>query len=112
MEINKKMKASPNGIDSPKMEDHTLWEYTARQFFHNYRFDTVFAADRFRQILQTIQGGLMDTKTAGRTYASESGEENSDSSRAIQGGGPVDTKAVEHTYISEPGEQETFTFSV
>lgn len=33
------------------------WEYTAREFLHQYRFDTVFAADRFGTILQHIQSG-------------------------------------------------------
>jgi hypothetical protein len=36
------------------------WEYTARAFLHTYRFDTVFAADRFGQILQFLQSGTMD----------------------------------------------------
>jgi hypothetical protein len=33
------------------------WEYTAREFLHKYRFDTVFAADRFGTIVQHIQSG-------------------------------------------------------
>jgi hypothetical protein len=52
-----------NGIDSAVKEDRIRWEYTAKDFLHHYRFDTVFAADRFGQILQTIQGGqLLDQK--------------------------------------------------
>jgi hypothetical protein len=33
------------------------WEYTAREFLDQYRFDTVFAADRFGTILQHLQSG-------------------------------------------------------
>mmetsp|Transcript_1925 Transcript_1925/g.3932 ORF Transcript_1925/g.3932 Transcript_1925/m.3932 type:complete len:2302 (-) Transcript_1925:37-6942(-) len=43
---------------SPKKEERNHWEYAARLFLHEYRFDAVFAADRFGQIVQTIQGGL------------------------------------------------------
>jgi hypothetical protein len=39
-----------------KIEKDT-WEYTAREFLHKYRFDTVFAADRFGTIVQHIQSG-------------------------------------------------------
>jgi hypothetical protein len=38
------------------------WEYTARMFLHQYRFDAVFAADRFGSILQYIQSGMEDYK--------------------------------------------------
>uniref|UniRef100_A0A7S3L929 Uncharacterized protein n=1 Tax=Amphora coffeiformis TaxID=265554 RepID=A0A7S3L929_9STRA len=52
------MRAPSNGIDSSKKEERDRWHYTARKVLHEYRFDTVFAADRFGQILQTIQGGV------------------------------------------------------
>ena len=45
-------------LDTPKKMERDHWEYAARDFLHDYRFDTVFAADRFGQILQSIQGGL------------------------------------------------------
>jgi hypothetical protein len=38
------------------------WEYVARAFLHKYRFDTVFAANRFGSILQYIQSGLTDRR--------------------------------------------------
>jgi uncharacterized membrane protein len=37
--------------------DREAWEYAARGFLHEYRFDTVFAADRFGTILQHLQSG-------------------------------------------------------
>lgn len=46
-----------NSVDTKHMQDVQTWEYTARAFLHKYRFDTVFAADRFGQILQFIQSG-------------------------------------------------------
>ena len=36
------------------------WEYVAQAFLHKYRFDTVFAANRFGSILQFIQSGLVE----------------------------------------------------
>ena len=50
-----------NDIETKEVQDRVNWEYTARDFLHKYRFDTVFAADRFGQILQYIQSG-MDTR--------------------------------------------------
>jgi hypothetical protein len=47
-----------NDIDTKQAQDREAWEYTAREFLHKYRFDTVFAADRFGQILQYIQSGM------------------------------------------------------
>jgi hypothetical protein len=44
-----------NRVDSQHMHDVITWEYAARLFLHQYRFDTVFAADRFGQILQCLQ---------------------------------------------------------
>lgn len=37
--------------------EREAWEYAAREFLHQYRFDTVFAADRFGTILQHLQSG-------------------------------------------------------
>jgi hypothetical protein len=47
-----------NDIDTKQVQEREAWEYTAREFLHMYRFDTVFAADRFGQILQYIQAGM------------------------------------------------------
>jgi hypothetical protein len=49
---------SPNDIDTKQVQERENWEYTAREFLHKYRFDTVFAADRFGSILQYIQSGM------------------------------------------------------
>lgn len=55
-------KFSANTNSNSKKEkdeaDHETYEYIAREFLHEYRFDTVFAADRFGMILQYIQGGM------------------------------------------------------
>lgn len=47
-----------NSFISPEEQEREAWEYTARIFLHKYRFDTVFAADRFGSILQYIQSGM------------------------------------------------------
>ncbi|KAG7354351.1 hypothetical protein IV203_003707 [Nitzschia inconspicua] len=47
-----------NDIDTKQAQERKTWEYVAREFLHQYRFDTVFAADRFGSILQYIQGGM------------------------------------------------------
>ena len=44
-------------IETTQKLETEAWEYTARQFLHEYRFDTVFAADRFGTILQHLQSG-------------------------------------------------------
>jgi hypothetical protein len=61
MEIHSTFVRSPkNSVTSSYVNDMETWEYTARSFLHAYRFDTVFAADRFGQILQFLQAGKMD----------------------------------------------------
>ena len=47
-----------NDIDAKQVQDRLTWEYVAREFLHKYRFDTVFAADRFGSIFQYIQSGM------------------------------------------------------
>lgn len=47
-----------NPMDPPLVQERETWEYVAREFLHEYRFDTVFAADRFGAILQYIQSGM------------------------------------------------------
>lgn len=47
-----------NDIDAKQVQDRETWEYVAREFLHKYRFDTVFAADRFGAIFQYIQSGM------------------------------------------------------
>ena len=47
-----------NNTDTKQVQERETWEYTAREFLHRYRFDTVFAADRFGSILQYIQSGM------------------------------------------------------
>jgi hypothetical protein len=47
-----------NDIDTKQVQERETWEYVAREFLHRYRFDAVFAADRFGSILQYLQGGM------------------------------------------------------
>lgn len=58
-----------NSIETKQAQERKTWEYVAREFLHQYRFDTVFAADRFGSIFQYIQGG-MKRKKAKRARAS------------------------------------------
>jgi hypothetical protein len=47
-----------NDIQTKQVQERETWEYVAREFLHKYRFDAVFAADRFGSILQYIQSGM------------------------------------------------------
>jgi hypothetical protein len=47
-------------VDAPQKVAAEDWEYTARQFLHEFRFDTVFAADRFGTVLQHLHSGNKD----------------------------------------------------
>ena len=60
-QIHDGVKIPYNDMDTKQVQDRENWEYTAREFLHRYRFDTVFAADRFGQILQYVQGGMEPT---------------------------------------------------
>lgn len=44
--------------ETEAVHERALWEYVATAFSHKYRFDAVFAADRFGSIFQYIQSGL------------------------------------------------------
>lgn len=57
-QIYDRMVINRNAFDPPGKQEREVWEYVAREFLHRYRFDTVFAADRFGQILQYIQSGM------------------------------------------------------
>ena len=57
MEIKQSFtKPSSEGIETRQRREMEAWDYTAREFVHQYRFDTVFAADRFGTIVQYIKG--------------------------------------------------------
>jgi hypothetical protein len=56
-ELSAQMAVPMNDIDTKQVQERETWEYVAREFLHRYRFDTVFAADRFGSILQYIQSG-------------------------------------------------------
>jgi hypothetical protein len=54
-------KGLDTGIDTIQTLEAEAWEYTAREFLssNGYRFDTVFAADRFGSIVQYLQSGKL-----------------------------------------------------
>lgn len=72
--IHEALHTPPNGVDTQQMLDMDDWGYTAREFLHQYRFDTVFAADRFGSIQQYLQSGMKsgtaDAKVADDTSVS------------------------------------------
>ena len=45
-------------LEPKQVQERETWEYVARDFLHRYRFDTVFAADRYGSILQYLQSGM------------------------------------------------------
>jgi len=49
---------------SARIDNRSAWEYTARNFLHVHRFDTIFDAARVNSILQYIQSGMDITKQA------------------------------------------------
>lgn len=60
MEIFEEMIREPtNSVDSKFLAERETWLYTARAFLHQYRFDTVFAADRVGQIYTYLQSGQL-----------------------------------------------------
>lgn len=63
-EIRDELATDPkNTTDTQQAQNRELWEYTARKFLHKWRFDTVFAADRFGQILQFLQAEMKNAST-------------------------------------------------
>jgi hypothetical protein len=54
-----------NDVETKQVQETVTWEYVAREFLHVYRFDTVFAADRFGAVLQYVQCGM---ETEQRSY--------------------------------------------
>jgi hypothetical protein len=44
-------------IETTQALERDAWEYTTRQFLHEYHFDTVVGADRFGTIFQHLQSG-------------------------------------------------------
>jgi len=47
-----------NNVKTQQIQDKTLWEYVTREFLHRNRFDTLFSANRFGNIMQYLQSGL------------------------------------------------------
>jgi hypothetical protein len=62
-----------NDVDSKQVQETMAWEYVAREFLHIYRFDTVFAADRFGAVLQYIQCS-METEQRSHEVAKDEDE--------------------------------------
>jgi len=53
-------------IDTKQEQNASTWEYVSREFVHEYRFDTVFAADRFSAIYHYLQSGLPHVNPEGK----------------------------------------------
>jgi len=51
-------------IDTKQDQDRLTWEYVSREFLHKYRFDTVFAADRFSALYHYLQSGISNVRPA------------------------------------------------
>jgi hypothetical protein len=49
-------------LETDEVQERRAWEYVARAFLRRYRFDTIFAANRFGSIFQYIQGGNVQDK--------------------------------------------------
>ena len=45
------------GVETKENVEREVWEYTAREFIHQYRFDAVFSSDRFGPIFQYLEAG-------------------------------------------------------
>lgn len=57
-EMYKLLSVPTNNIDTKQVQERETWEYVAREFLHRYRFDAIFAADRFGSLLLYLQGGM------------------------------------------------------
>jgi len=62
---------SENSIASPALEDRESWEYVAREFLSEVRFDTVLGADRFNAVMQAIQSGDTSSWRGNKVFAKE-----------------------------------------
>jgi hypothetical protein len=62
-----------NKVDTKQVQERETWEYVAREFLHKYRFDAVFAADRFGSILQYLQSACEKHRSV--RFHDEEGEE-------------------------------------
>jgi hypothetical protein len=55
--LHKDFSVPQSEIEPDQVHSRTAWEYVARSFLHEYRFDIVFAPNRFSSVLQFIQSG-------------------------------------------------------
>jgi len=78
-----------NDVKTDQEQDKTLWEYVAREFLHRYRFDTLFGADRFGNIMQYLQTGLNEDRYVQVTHFATASVRNffDESSRKSSQGG-------------------------
>eukprot|EP00957_Ditylum_brightwellii_P211571 15366330-Ditylum_brightwellii.AAC.1 len=59
---------SDKSIASPALEDRESWEYVAREFLTETRFDTVLGANRFNAVMQAIQSGDSDSWRGNKVF--------------------------------------------
>ena len=59
MELYEEFKLPLNNSKAKQLQEREIWEYVAKEFLHKYRFDAVFAGNRYGSILQYIQSGLV-----------------------------------------------------
>ncbi len=53
-------------------QEHTTWEYVAREFFHKHRFDAILGPDRAGPILQSLQCGLSEEEHSSHSLSHKS----------------------------------------
>lgn len=62
MLLHSKFSREQTTLKTVQSQERDAWEYTAREFLHQYRFDVIFGGDRLGSILQYIQSGLYNEK--------------------------------------------------
>eukprot|EP00536_Pseudo-nitzschia_multiseries_P014351 jgi/Psemu1/262116/estExt_Genewise1Plus.C_6880014 len=55
-----------NKFDTRESRERVTWDYVARAFFHKYRFDLIFGADRFGAIFQYLNCGIEEEEESER----------------------------------------------
>jgi hypothetical protein len=53
-----------NMVQTRQSQEMEVWEYVAKAFLHKYRFDAIYAANRFGAILQYIHSGCVSSEEA------------------------------------------------
>jgi hypothetical protein len=51
--------------------DREVWEYVAKEFLHQYRFDTIYSINRFGSIMQCLHSGCLPSSQAKEYHISQ-----------------------------------------